>query len=102
NALRDLRGGRSRPDAEIDLHGLRADEAEAEVVRFVRDRHRRGARIVRIVHGKGLHSDGGLGVLGDRALHALTEGGAAPFVLAFTSAAPEAGGTGALVVRLVR
>lgn len=100
--LRELRRGAARPDAELDLHGMRADQAEAATVRFVREEQRGGARIVRIVHGKGLHSDGGLGVLGDRVLHALTEGGAAPFVLAFVSAAPAQGGTGAVVVRLTR
>jgi len=101
-ALRSLRNGRARPDAEVDLHGLTGAEAEHEVVRFIRQRRQRGARVVRIVHGKGLHSEGGLGVLGDRVLRTLTDGGAAPFVLAFTSAAPDGGGRGALLVRLTK
>ena len=100
--LADLRDGRAAPEATLDLHGLRAAEADAEVVRFVRKQQKRGARVVCIVHGKGLHSEGHAGVLGDRVIDMLTEGGAAPFVLAFVTAAAQQGGTGALLVRLGR
>ncbi|HEY8427725.1 MAG TPA: Smr/MutS family protein [Sandaracinaceae bacterium] len=100
HVLRELLG--ARPEATLDLHGMRADRAEQEVVRFVRAQQRRGARRVCIVHGKGLHSPGGVGVLRDAALHALTEGGAAPVVLAFATASSELGGSGALLVELTR
>jgi DNA-nicking Smr family endonuclease len=90
------------PEASLDLHGMRADEAERAVVRFVRQQHRRGARRLCIVHGKGRNSDGGVGVLRDVVVHALTEAGAAPVVLAFASAPIELGGTGALMVELTR
>ena len=53
-----------------------------------------------VVHGKGLHSDGGVGVLGDVVVKTLTESAIAPRVLAFASAAPRLGGLGATVVRL--
>jgi DNA-nicking Smr family endonuclease len=99
--LDGLARGRARPDVEIDLHGLRGDDAAAEVVRFVRRAHRCGARLLRIVHGKGLHSEGGMPVLRDRTVDALSRGGAAPLVLAFVSAPEVQGGTGALLVRLV-
>lgn len=98
--LAALRGGRAEPDAEIDLHGFSGDEAARSLVRFIRDRHRRGARTIRIIHGKGLHSEGGIGVLRDRVVSILTQGGAAPFVMAFVTASAERGGLGALVVRL--
>lgn len=88
------------PRARLDLHGMSANEAERAVVRFVREQRRAGERVVAVVHGKGKHSEGGLGVLQDRVLHALTKGGAGPFVLAFASAPPRLGGTGALLVRL--
>ena len=101
-ALADLKNGRARPEATLDLHGARGDEAEHETIRFVRDQERAGARVVCIVHGKGLHSEAGVGVLRDRVIHALTEGGAAPFTLAFTTASSDNGGGGALVVRLGR
>ena len=87
-------------DAELDLHGKTGDEAELLVAKWIRARHKQGARVVRLVHGKGLHSDSGGPVLRDRVIRALTEGGAAPLVLGFVSCAPKAGGTGALAVQL--
>lgn len=90
------------PEATLDLHGMRGDEAEVEVARFVREQQRRGARRVCVVHGKGTHSPGKLGVLRDHVVHALVEGGAAPFVQAFATASLAYGGTGALIVELTR
>jgi len=87
-------------EAELDLHGKTGDEAEALVSKWIRARHRQGARVVRVVHGKGLHSEGGVSVLRERVVSALTAGGAAPLVLGFVSAAAKAGGTGALMVQL--
>ncbi len=100
--VRELARRDASPETKIDLHGMLAAEAEAEVVRFVRRAHKSGARRVLIVHGKGLHSEGGAGVLRDVVVRALTHGGAAPVVLAFASAAVELGGSGALVVELTR
>lgn len=91
----------ARAEASLDLHGLRAEVAEREVVRFVRAEQRAGARRVRIVHGKGLHSPGGAGVLREVVVRALTEGGAAPCVRAFVTASHAAGGSGALLVELM-
>ena len=99
---RELEGQRATPGATLDLHGLRAAEAERQLVRFVRKQRERGVRRVCIVHGKGLHSEHGVGVLGDHTLDILTHGGAAPLVLAFATAAPNLGGSGALIVQLIR
>jgi DNA-nicking Smr family endonuclease len=88
------------PEAELDLHGLRQGELAHAVAEFVRSRKRRGVRYVLLITGKGLHSEGGLGVLRDAAVEVLTQGGAAPFVLAFSSAHPRHGGAGALAVLL--
>lgn len=99
--VRELARRDASPEATIDLHGMTAAQAEKEVARFVRRKHREGARRLRIVHGKGLHSEGGA-VLGDRVVHTLTNGAAAPVILAFASAAPELGGAGALIVELTR
>lgn len=91
---------RAGVDDELDLHGKRGDEADAIVSRWVRAQARAGARTVRIVHGKGLHSDLGGPVLRERVVVTLTEGVAAMVVLGFVSAATSGGGTGALIVRL--
>ncbi len=52
------------PEATIDLHGLKKDEAWARLEGFVADSIRRGFRKIMIVHGKGLHSNGSDPVLG--------------------------------------
>ncbi|MGF1469656.1 MAG: Smr/MutS family protein, partial [Sandaracinaceae bacterium] len=102
SVLRELRERNAFVEATLDLHGMRGDEAERRVTRFVRAEHRRGLRRLCIVHGKGLHSESGAAVLRDRVVHALSEGGAAPVVLAFATAAPDRGGHGALLVALTR
>jgi len=43
-------------DASVDLHGLRAAEAEERLEAFLRDSAAAGARKVLVVHGKGNHS----------------------------------------------
>lgn len=101
SVLRALLRDDARPEASLDLHGMRAAEAEREVVRFVRAEQRRGVRRVLVVHGKGLHSNGGA-VLGDVVVRALTEGGAAPVVRAFVTAPHGYGGSGALLIELTR
>ena len=67
---------------------------------FVREEHRRGRRTLCIIHGKGKHSEGGIGVLRGAAVEALTKGGAAPLVECLASAPERFGGSGALLVRL--
>lgn len=101
SVVRALMRNDAKPEATVDLHGMRSAEAEREVVRFVRGAARRGVRRVCIVHGKGLHSESGP-VLRDRVVHVLTEGGAAPVVLAFATASHRRGGSGALLVELTR
>jgi len=88
-------------DAECDLHGLKAREAEREVRRFVESCQRSGKRWVRVIVGKGLHSKGGKGTLRDHIVGALSQRGPARYVLAFRTAPQRLGGTGALTVRLV-
>ncbi len=88
------------PERTLDLHGARASDVEARVTRWVREQARAGVRRVRIVHGKGLHSAGGVGVLGDEVVRVLVEGAAAPVTIAFVTAPDAQGGTGALLVEL--
>ncbi|MFA6508695.1 MAG: Smr/MutS family protein [Treponemataceae bacterium] len=46
------------PDASIDLHGLTRDEAWARLSAFFADAKGRRLEKIRIVHGKGNHSEG--------------------------------------------
>jgi DNA-nicking Smr family endonuclease len=68
---------------------------------FVRGHHRRGAKHLLIIVGKGLHSEDGQGVLLPALIDALTKGGAAPLVRCFASAHMTLGGTGAVAVQLI-
>lgn len=88
------------PEQKLDLHGLRSEDAARQVVTFARAAQRAGKRVVLIVHGRGQHSAGGVGVLPEVVLETLSRGGAAPVVTAFMSAPQRLGGVGALLVFL--
>lgn len=53
-----LRAGQWSIQRQLDLHGLRVDEAREALGQFIRLSHRTGIRCVRVVHGKGLGSPG--------------------------------------------
>ena len=46
------------PQDEIDLHGLKGDESELKADFFIRDSKARGLVTIRIIVGKGTHSEG--------------------------------------------
>lgn len=46
------------PHLELDLHGSTAPEAEKRTESFIENAHRENIRTVRIIVGKGLHSEG--------------------------------------------
>jgi DNA-nicking Smr family endonuclease len=95
--VRKLREGRWSIQRQIDLHGLRIDEAREALGRFVRESHQHGLRCVRVVHGKGLGSPGRVPVLKGRVQRWLVQKNE---VLAFVQARPADGGAGAMVVLL--
>ena len=97
--LRRLRRGQYRVEAQIDLHGLTAAEAAAQLGVFLRESLARQLRCVRVIHGKGLRS-GSRGPVLKNTVNALLR--RADAVLAFASAQPAAGGTGATLVLLGR
>jgi DNA-nicking Smr family endonuclease len=92
-----LRGGHWSIQRQLDLHGLRVDEAREALGQFIRLAHRTGIRCVRVVHGKGLGSPGRTPVLKGRVQRWLVQ---KKEVLAFVQARPADGGAGALVVLL--
>ena len=91
---------RTRASETLDLHGQNQREARESIVRFVRRAHKAGLTHICVVHGKGQHSEGGLSVLRDVAVHALTDTAAATLVYAFVTAPEVCGGTGALLIEL--
>lgn len=84
-----------RPDGELDLHGLRQDEAMAELADFLEKAERLGWDKVRIVTGRGLNSPGGQGVLKMR-----TESFLASHGYRFQRAKVAEGGDGCLIVTI--
>lgn len=92
-----LRAGQWSIQRQLDLHGLRVDEAREALGQFIRLSHRTGIRCVRVVHGNGLGSPGKTPVLKGRVLRWLVQ---KKEVLAFVQARPAEGGAGALVVLL--
>jgi DNA-nicking Smr family endonuclease len=94
-----LRRGQWSIQAQIDLHGLRRDEARDQLAAFVREALQRGQRCVRVIHGKGLGSPGREPVLKAKAQRWLAQ---CKEVIAFAQASGPQGGAGALVVLLER
>ncbi len=95
--LRKLRRGHWVTQDELDLHGLRSEEARQLMVAFLNEALARGLRCVRIVHGKGLRSENREPVLKRKVGNWLAQ---RDEVLAFVQARPEDGGSGAVVVLL--
>jgi DNA-nicking Smr family endonuclease len=95
--LKRLRRGDWAIQSQVDLHGLRREEARERLSAFVREALRRGHRCVRVVHGKGLGSPGREPVLKGKVRSWLVQ---KQEVVAFTQARAAEGGAGALVVLL--
>src|SRR2546430_3548021 len=75
----------------FDLHTIPPREVKAVVEEYLLEAHRKGFRVVRIIHGKGI------GVQREtvRAILARTS-----FVEGWSDAPPDAGGLGATLIRL--
>jgi DNA-nicking Smr family endonuclease len=97
DVMKKLRGGGWVTQDQLDLHGLRVDQAREAVASFVRDAMKRGFRCVRIIHGKGLGSLDKKPVLKSKVRNWLVQ---KDEVLAFCQARAADGGSGALMVLL--
>ncbi len=97
SVLRKLKKGQYRIEIELDLHGQRAEEAAQSLAEFLTAARNERTRCVRIIHGKGHRSDNQGPVLKPLVSRLLSR---RDEVLAFCSARPVDGGTGALYVLL--
>lgn len=97
DVLRKLRRGHWTIQGELDLHGLRRDEAREALGQFLRSALTRDWRCVRVIHGKGLSSPLREPVLKHKVRGWLMQ---RDEVLAYVQARPSDGGAGALVVLL--
>jgi DNA-nicking Smr family endonuclease len=96
-ALRRLRRGLIPVQAQLDLHGLTQSVARSLTAQFIDSSRQSGLRCVRIIHGKGMRS-GTRGAILKSALNGWLR--RHPDVMAFASARPIDGGTGAAYVLL--
>lgn len=95
--LRQLKRGQYSVQDDLDLHQMNAAAAQSSIAQFLAECRQQGIRCVRIIHGKGLRSKAAgpvLKGLTDRLLRRRDD------VIAFASARPAQGGTGAVVVLL--
>lgn len=97
--LRKLRRGQLSIEAELDLHGMTVPVAKLALAQFLHRAVAAGKRCVRVVHGKGYGSPDKQPVLKGKTNQWLRQ---REEVLAFCSARPADGGTGAVYVLLRR
>lgn len=97
DTLRKLKNGQWRLQAELDLHGLTADEAREAIFIFIKSCAEQNLRCVRIIHGKGLSSADNTPILKSKVAKWLVQ---LPKVVAFCPPTERDGGDGALFVLL--
>ena len=99
SVLKKLRRGHYAIEAELDLHGMRVEEARQALTAFLHHALAQRLKTVRIIHGKGHGSLHKQPVLKGKVNHWLRQ---RIEILAFCSARPVDGGTGAVYVLLRR
>lgn len=97
--IRKLRRGLYAIEAELDLHGCTVPQAREKLDAFLRNARAHGKRCVRVIHGKGKTSEGKMPVLKGKVNVWLRQ---KDDVMAFCSAIPRDGGSGAAYVLLKR
>ena len=97
DVVRKLRKGHWVIQDQLDLHGMRREEARERLAEFLRKAAKRGLRCVRIIHGKGLGSVNKEPVLKAKVHSWLVQ---KDEVMAFCVAKAADGGNGALLVLL--
>ena len=98
--FQQLKAGALSVAAHIDLHGMTADQAQDNLLFFIRESYMQNHRCVLVVTGRGTNSPGGQSVLRRETETWLTRDPLKRVVLAFCTAQPKDGGAGALYVLL--
>lgn len=96
NVLKNLSKGAIPPTADIDLHGLTSPEAYQEITHWIYDAFHNDHRCLLVITGKGR---GTMGAIKSQLPQWLNNN---PHVLAYHTALPKHGGTGALYIYLRR
>lgn len=97
NQFNRLKRGQFTTEAYCDLHGLIESEACRYLEQFIEHHYEKGTRHILVIHGKGRRSESPYPVLKSLVNRLLRQNKS---VLAFCSALPKAGGTGAVYIAL--
>ncbi len=92
-----LKRGQLKIERELDMHGMTIAVAKQELSQFLAKARSTNCRCLRVIHGKGKGSKQGIPVLKSKLNHWLRQ---RDDVLAFCSARPADGGTGAVYVMI--
>ena len=95
--LTQLKKGAFINQAQLDLHGYTSDEAKQKLISFVSAAYQKNQRYIRVIHGKGHHSEAHFPVIKNLVNQVLR---GLPFILAFCSAPEREGGAGAVNILL--
>ena len=95
--IRKLKRGQWAVQATLDLHGYTTTMAREELAQFIALARHRGLRCIRIIHGRGTRSPGGVPLIRNKVRLSLSQ---RDEVLAFCDAAPGDGGPGAVLILL--
>ncbi len=98
--FRRFKQGQLSIEAHLDLHGFNSEQAKFELLRFMREQYIQSKKCILLIPGRGKNSPLGSGVLRSEIQAWLTQEPLKRVVLAFCSALPKHGGTGALYVLL--
>ena len=104
----NLKRGKLKPEARLDLHGMTLARAHPELNRFILDSHAKGRRLVLVITGKGKDRDDGgpipvrRGVLKHQVPNWLQTAPLSHVILQITEAHLKHGGTGAYYIYLRR
>ncbi len=97
DVLKKLKRGHWAIQSELDLHGHTSAMAREELAKFLAHARHSGLRCVRIIHGRGTRSPGGVPLIRNKVRLSLSQ---RDEVLAFCDAGPGDGGAGAVLVLL--
>ncbi len=89
------------PQAVLDLHGRKVEEARGALTRFVEQLRREGERTALVITGKGLRSPGGVAVLKEELERWVRKEGSS-HLEAYSEAPRALGGRGAYILYLRR
>lgn len=98
--FRKLKSGNLSIQAHLDLHGLNVLQARIKLLNFMREQYINSNKCLLLIPGRGRNSPLGTSVLRNEVQTWLTREPLKRIVLAFCSAQPRHGGTGALYVLL--